>query len=501
MDFFVSCLLCLLFVWILVKLLGSVTNGSRARSGKLPPGPRRIPILGNLLDLGDKPHKSLAELAKIHGPIMSVKLGNLITVVASSATTAREVLQKNDNILSNRFIIDAVRAHHHHELGLPWIPVSPLWRTLRKVCNSHIFTSQKLDANQHLRRMKIQQLVDAIQESSRLGEVVDIGQAAFSVTLNLLSNTLFSVDLADSNSQIAREFKKTVHAIMEEAGKPNLADYFPVLRKIDPQGIRRRMAIDFGKLLELFDRIYDERMQLRKVEGFATTNDVLDSLIDIIQDKTEKLDEKQTTHLFLVLFVAGTDTTTSTLEWAMAELLRNPNVLLKARRELAETIGKGKQVEESDISRLPYLQAIIKETTRMHPAIPLLLPRRAGADTEVCGFTVPEGAQVLVNAWAIGRDPSIWEMPNCFMPERFLESEIDVKGRDFELIPFGGGRRICPGLPLAMRMLHLMLGSLINCFDWKLEDGVTPENMDMDEKLGLALQKAEPLRAIPFLLS
>ncbi|GKU95412.1 hypothetical protein SLEP1_g8776 [Rubroshorea leprosula] len=185
----------------------------------------------------------------------------------------------------------------------------------------------------------------------------------------------------------------------------------------------------------------------------------------------------------------------------MAELLRNPNVLLKARRELAETIGKGKQVEESDISRLPYLQAIIKETTRLHPAVPLLLPRRAGADTEVCGFTVPEGAQVLVNAWAIGRDPSIWEMPNCFMPERFLESEIDVKGRDFELIPFGGGRRICPGLPLAMRMLHLMLGSLINCFDWKLEDGVTPENMDMDEKFGITLQKAEPLRAIPFLLS
>ncbi|GKU95407.1 hypothetical protein SLEP1_g8771 [Rubroshorea leprosula] len=174
--------------------------------------------------------------------------------------------------------------------------------------------------------MKIQQLVDTIQESSRLGEVVDIGQAAFSVTLNLLSNTLFSVDLADSNSQIAREFKKTVHAIMEGAGKPNLADYFPVLRKIDPQGIRRRMAIDLGKLFELFDRIYDERVQLRKVEGFATTNDVLDTLIDIIQDKTEKLDERQTMHLFLDLFAAGTDTSTSTLEWAMAELLRNPNI-------------------------------------------------------------------------------------------------------------------------------------------------------------------------------
>ncbi|GLT78311.1 hypothetical protein SLA2020_498510 [Shorea laevis] len=155
----------------------------------------------------------------------------------------------------------------------------------------------------------------------------------------------------------------------------------------------------------------------------------------------------------------------------MAELLCNPKVLLTARAELEETIRRGKQVEESDIVRLLYLEAVIKETFRMHPPAPLLLPRRAGADAEICGFTVPEGAQVLVNAWAIGRDPSIWEMPHCFMPDRFFGSEIDVKGRDFELIPFGGGRSICPGLPLVLRMLHLMLGSLINCFDWKLERG------------------------------
>ncbi|GLU05707.1 hypothetical protein SLE2022_227900 [Rubroshorea leprosula] len=497
MNFFVSCLLFLLFIWVLAQVSNSIKGGSTTKSCQLPPGPRRIPIFGNLLDLGNEPHKSLAELAKTHGPIMSLKLGNLITVVVSSAAMAKEVLQKNDLILSNRITIDAIRALQHHEIGLPWIPVSPLWRNLRKVCNLHIFASQKLDANQSLRRKKIEQLLSSVQDSYRLGEAVDIGQEAFKTTVNLLSNTVFSIDLADSHSQRAQQFKKTVRSVLEEAGKPNLADYFPLLRKIDPQGVRRRMAIHFEMLLELFGKMYDKRVQLRRGQGFATTSDVLDTLIDIIEDKTEELNRRQTLHLFLVLFVAGTDTTASTLEWAMAELLHNPNVLLKARVELEEAIGKGRQVEESDIVRLPYLEAIIKETFRMHPPVPLLLPRRAGADAEICGFTVPEGAQVLVNAWAIGRDPSIWEKPNCFMPERFLGSEMDVKGRNFELIPFGGGRRICPGLPLALRMLHLMLGSLINCFEWKLEDGVTPENMNMEEKFGLTLQKAIPLRAIP----
>ena len=177
----------------------------------------------------------------------------------------------------------------------------------------------------------------------------------------------------------------------------------------------------------------------------------------------------------------------------MAELLRSPDALSKARLELEQTIGKGKTIEESDITRLPYLQAVVKETLRLHPAVPLLLPRKALADVEIAGFIVPKGAQVFVNAWAIGRDELTWENPLSFMPERFLGSNLDVKGRNFELIPFGSGRRICPGLPLAIRMLHLMLGSLINSFDWKLED----ENMDMEEKFGITLQKAQPLRVIP----
>jgi cytochrome P450 len=136
----------------------------------------------------------------------------------------------------------------------------------------------------------------------------------------------------------------------------------------------------------------------------------------------------------------------------------------------------------------------------LHPSVPLLLPRKAEADVEINGYIIPKDAQVLLNAWAIGRDPSIWENANLFMPERFLGSKIDVRGRNFELIPFGGGRRICPGLTLVIRVLHSMLGSLINTFDWKLEDGVKCEDMNMEEKFGITLQRAHPLRAIPILV-
>ena len=171
----------------------------------------------------------------------------------------------------------------------------------------------------------------------------------------------------------------------------------------------------------------------------------------------------------------------------MAELLHNPEVMSKAKQELEQTIGVGNPIQESDVAKLPYLQAIIKEALRLHPPAPLLLPRKAKIDVEISGYTIPQGTRVLINEWAIGRNPSIWENANLFLPERFLGSKIDVKGRDFQLTPFGSGRRICPGSPLAIRMLHVMLGSLVNSFDWKLENNITPEDMDMDQ----------PLRAIP----
>ncbi|CAL5442249.1 unnamed protein product [Camellia sinensis] len=474
-----SLLLCVLIICTLVQALISLAKSSKNSPGKLPPGPTPLPVIGNFLKLSDKPHKSLAELAKIYGPIMTIKLGQVNTVVISSPTMAKDLC------FSNRSIPDNVRAQNHNQ-----------------IYNSHVFAAQQLDTNQHLRHQVMQGLIAEVRESCELGVAVDICKAAFRTTFNLLSNTIFSMELSDDrNRDIARELKEAVWSSMEHFGTPNWSDYFPVLKKIDPQGIRRQTTSDFGRLIAVFDRLIDQQLELKKTQGCLSSNDVLDALLNISGvDQSDSIDRTHIQHLLLDIFIAGTKTTPSTMEWAMAKILHNPKTLFEARVELEKTISKGKQVKESDIPQLSYLRAIVKETFRKHPTVPLLVPRKVEVDVEVCGFTVPKGTQVLVNAWGIGRDRSTWESSNLFMPERILGSRVDVRGQDFELIPFGAGRRICPGLPLAMRMLHLMLGSLIYSFDWKLVDGISPKEMNMEEKFGFTLKKAQPLRVAPVYL-
>ncbi|XP_065858080.1 geraniol 8-hydroxylase-like [Euphorbia lathyris] len=489
----------LLSSFTLVWALHFFARSTRATSSRLPPGPFPLPVIGNLLQLGTKPHKSLAKLASIHGPIMSLKLGQITTIVISSSTLAKETLQTHDRNLSDRTVPDATHAQDHH-LSMEWLPIGAEWRNLRKICNSYIFANQKLDLNRDLRRQKLEQLIGDIQECCRESKAVNIGEVAFRTTLNTLLSSICSLDLTDSSSDRVREFKEIFRSIVEETGKPNLSDYFPFLRKIDPQGIRRRTSVSFGKLLGILDSMIDERIELRKKEEYIRCNDVLEILLNLNDEgnSSDVLDRQSIKHLQQLLFVPGADTTSSTLQWAMTELLRNPTTLLKARTELEQTIGKGRLVNEPDIAQLPYLQAVVKETLRLHPSVPLLLPRKARSDVEMYGFIIPKDAQILVNVWAIGRDGNIWKDPNSFFPERFLELDIDVRGRSFELIPFGGGRRICPGLPLATRILHVILGSLINKFDWKIEDGSETEILNMDDKFGLTLEKANPLVAIPY---
>nr|AFK46728.1 unknown [Lotus japonicus] len=226
--------------------------------------------------------------------------------------------------------------------------------------------------------------------------------------------------------------------------------------------------------------------------GSEVANDVLDSILCNVE--ATQLSRNEMTHVFLDLFIAGIDTTVVTVEWAMAQLLRNPDKLKKTREELCQAIGEDETLEESHVSKLPYLQAVVKEIFRLHPAIPLLVPRKCDEDVTISGFQVPKDAQVIVNLWAIGRDPTIWENPDMFLPERFLDCEVNFKGHNFELIPFGAGKRICVGMPLADRAVHLMLASLLHNFEWKLADGLTPDHMNMKEQFGLSLKRVQPLR-------
>ncbi|XP_027155462.1 geraniol 8-hydroxylase-like [Coffea eugenioides] len=309
-------------------------------------------------------------------------------------------------------------------------------------------------------------------------------------------NTFFSVDFAQSdsisNSFSSQEVKEMVRNAVKISSCPNLVDCFPILRAIDPQGIRRRAKVHLGKFLDIIDGIIRQRSQERDTSNtYQRKNDFLEALLDLNQ-QNESVDMK---HLIMDLFVGGTETSSISVEWIMAELLRNPEKKSKARDEIRKVIGQNELVQESDISNLPYLQSVIKETFRLRPTVPFLA-HQAQSDTQLNGYVVPKNADVFVNLWGMGRDPSLWSDPTSFVPERFMDGEIDMKGQHFQLLPFGTGRRICAGLPLADRMVHLMVASLLHKFEWKLEEGIKPEEIDMTEEFGGTIRKAVPLKAI-----
>jgi len=270
---------------------------------KLPPGPYPLPIIGNILELGKNPHKALTKLSKIYGPIMTLKLGTITTIVISSPQVAKQVLHENSQIFSNRTVPHAISAVDHDKFSVGWVPTLNLWKKLRKSCATKVFSTKMLDSTKILRQQKLQELLDYVNEKSNKGEVFDIGEAVFINVLNSTSNTLFSMDLAHSTpDEKSQEFKNIIWGIMEEAGKPNISDFFPILRPLDPQGLYARMTNHMKKLCEIFDGIIEERICSKDSKGdYEVCNDVLDSLLNIsIGEATSELSRNEMVHLFLV---------------------------------------------------------------------------------------------------------------------------------------------------------------------------------------------------------
>lgn len=197
------------------------------------------------------------------------------------------------------------------------------------------------------------------------------------------------------------------------------------------------------------------------------------------------------------MITAGMDTTAISVEWAMAEIVKNPRVQQKTQEELDRVIGHERVMVESDIPNLPYLQCLAKEAMRLHPPTPLMLPHRANTNVKIGGYDIPKGSNVHVNVWAIARDPVVWKNPLEFRPERFLEEDVDMKGHDFRLLPFGAGRRVCPGAQLGINLVTSMLGHLLHHFNWSPPDGIKAEELSMLENPGMVTYMSSPLKAVP----
>lgn len=393
---------------------------------------------------------------------------------------------------------------------LVFAPYGARWRALRKLLALHLFSAKAIDALRGVRELEVALMVKGLRVSSSAPAGVAVGQEANVCATNALARAavgrrvFFSGGGGGADS---REFKEMVVELMQLAGVFNLGDFIPALRWLDPQGVVAKMKKLHRRYDDMMNGFIKERDAGAGAEqGKDLLSVMLGKMRELGGDDNNGGEEGEFTEvdikaLLLNLFTAGTDTTSSTVEWALAELIRHPDVLRQLQQELDAVVGKDRLVSESDLPRLAFLAAVIKETFRLHPSTPLSLPRLAAEECEVDGYRIPKGTTLLVNVWAIARDPASWADPLEFRPARFLpggsHEGVDVKGGDYELIPFGAGRRICAGLSWGLRMVTLMTATLVHGFDWALVNGMTPDKLDMEEAYGLTLQRAVPLMVQP----
>ncbi|KAM7278833.1 hypothetical protein ACFE04_005967 [Oxalis oulophora] len=463
----------------------------------MPPGPKGMPIVGALPLLAKgMPHVILANLAKEYGPVMHLKLGTSDMVVASNPDAARAFLKTLDLNFSNRpSNAGAIHIAYNRE-DMVFADYGPRWKLLRKLSNLHMLGGKALDDWSHVRVSEMNHAIESMCLASEKGEPVLIPDTLNFLIANMIGQVMLGRRTFERRGVESNQFKEMVVELMTTAGYFNIGDFIPSINWMDVQGIVRGMK----KLHKKFDALLTK--MLDQHDKVADDRKGKPDFLDHILANREKIDGESLTNtnvkaLLLNLFSAGSDTSSSLIEWSLAELLKNPTILRKAQEEMDKIIGKNRRLEESDIPNLPYLQAVCKEAMRKHPSTPLNLPRVAIEDCEVNGFYIPKNTRLLVNIWAIGRDPDVWEDPLEFKPERFLDpkfAKIDPRGNDMELIPFGAGRRICAGARMGVILVEYVLGSLVQAFDWRLPDDV--KELDMEEEFGLALQKAVPLAAM-----
>nr|AAW50817.1 ferulate-5-hydroxylase [Broussonetia papyrifera]AAW50818.1 ferulate-5-hydroxylase [Broussonetia papyrifera] len=487
-------------IFLVIPLLFLLGHILRSR-GRLPypPGPKGLPIIGSMSMMDQLTHRGLAALAKQYGGIFHLKMGYLHMVAISSPETARQVLQLQDNIFSNRPANIAIRYLTYDRADMAFAHYGPFWRQMRKLCVMKLF-SRKRAASWESVRGEVEKTVLSVAGST--GTAVNVGELVFKTTMDIIYRAAFGA----SNKEGQDEFISILQEFSKLFGAFNMADFIPWLTWVDPQGLNGRLKRARKALDAFIDKIIDEHV-VKKNEAAET--DMVDDLLAFYSNEEAKVNDAEDLHnairltrdnikaIIMDVMFGGTETVASAIEWAMTEMMRCPEDLKKVQQELADVVGLDRRLEESDFEKLTYLRCAIKETLRLHPPIPLLLHETA-EDAAVAGYHIPKGSRVMINAWAIGRDKNSWADPDSFKPARFLRDGVpDFKGSNFEFIPFGSGRRSCPGMQLGLYALELTVGHLLHCFTWNLPDGMKPSELDMNDVFGLTAPRATRLVAIP----
>ncbi|KAJ4831548.1 hypothetical protein Tsubulata_017972 [Turnera subulata] len=473
---------------------------------RYPPGPRGYPIVGNLGMVDQLTHRGLAALAKEWGGLLHLQMGSLHVVAVSTPEMAREVLQAQDINFSNRPANVAITYLTYDRADMAFANYGPFWRQMRKICVMKLFSRKRAES-----WASVREEVDSVVQTAfqNTGYPVNLGELVFELTKNITYRAAFGSSSRDGQE----EFMKILQEFSKLFGAFNIADFFPRLGWIHGQGFQNRLARAREAMDGFVDSVIDEHIEKKKSSKGKEENDVdtdmVDELLAFYSEESARNDDFSSSQsaikftrdnikaLVMDVMFGGTETVASAIEWAITELMKSPEDLKKVQQELADVVGLNRRVQESDLENLRYLKCALKETLRLHPPIPLLLHETA-EDSVVAGYRIPARSRVMINAWAIGRDPNAWEDPEQFKPSRFLnEGAPEFKGFDFEFIPFGSGRRSCPGMQLGLYALDLSVAHLLHCFNWELPDGMKPSELDMDDVFGLTAPRAVRLVAVP----
>ncbi|KAG6540939.1 hypothetical protein Mapa_017683 [Marchantia paleacea] len=486
----ISCLIALSGFLILKHFTG--------KKLRLPPGPPGLPLIGHLHILGAAPHQSLMQLAKEHGNIMLLKLGVFPTVVVSSPDLAREALQEQDQNLASRPHFESGKILAYNNQSTSLTPCNEKWRLMRKVISTELVSAKRIEQSKSIRREELSNTIEDILSDGHSGQLVDFDAKLTALVLNQTTRFNFRRRYYGSKSREVDEGAEAFQSLIKETGTSFFfpGEFFPFLMFLDIGGVEARMH----RLAHTADHFYSSILAShRNEDGSFTSRETLDQdFVDVLlacqKENKDNVSDDMIKAVLQDVIMASSSTSSASMLWALAELMRHPDNLQKVQKELDTVVGKNRLVEESDIVNLVFLRAVVKETFRLHPVLPLLLPHQSEVDIKLGGYDIPAKTRVLVNTYAIGRDPRIWNSPLHFNPGRFIKNSIDVKGQSFELLPFGAGRRMCVGYSLALMTVEYALAQLLHTCSLSLPKGMSPKDVSMEEVSGASVTRSETLQ-------
>ncbi|XP_051124377.1 cytochrome P450 CYP82D47-like [Andrographis paniculata] len=488
----------------------SLITGKHAQQNLLPEAGGGWPLFGHLFMLSgpDPLHISLSNMADKHGPLFTIRVGPRRGLVVNSWEGAKECYKTNDVAFSTRPRTAAIAHMGYNFAMFGFSNYGPYWREMRKISTLRLLSNRKITALGPMIQARIQALMRSMNEDywrrvgTRQATVVDLSKIFGDLTIGLMVRTVAGNVEKEMDLEQGEKWRQAVREFIRMMNVFTVSDVVPSLKWLDSLTGAHEAFRRTGKNLDAMLQAWlDEHKKLMKESGTEMEeeeeeDDFMSEMLNVADGVSQEFPvfdadtiNKATCQ---TMMVGGVDTMTVTLTWAISLLLNNRGAMIRVQEELDRHVGRERVVQESDMENLVYTQAVMKETLRLQPPLPVNV-REAGEDCVVTGHHIPAGTRLFVNAWKIQRDPRVWDNPLEFRPERFLTGrwqEVDVAGLHYELLPFGGGRRACPGIYLALRTTQLVLATILHEFELETPSG---EAVDMTGSFGTTNMKATPL--------